>query len=286
MKFSIENGFFIPGPSLTADKQGRGLKFSIENEISNREWNFQARMKISCVGEWFFMRSSENEFFRSWGPLGKAFTRFHFPKLPLPLPSWKFRGPRMGGWRRRGGVWVFWGTPIFRSRSQNPLKQALDWESGRPKNSKSNHDGSNPPFSAPWKMFFVRTKRSQFRSWRYSAPARLIYVLLSVTYRTALLRAARSPFASQRRALSGASPAQGQTGSRSLCAQEVTMGHKATSEVTIGDTPKGPRHTKTVYALSEFPWSSIPWCLGTNQGKQHKTPRIFYPSQPKKNPGK
>ena len=28
-------------------------------------------MTISCVGEWFFfMRSSENEFFRSWGPLG------------------------------------------------------------------------------------------------------------------------------------------------------------------------------------------------------------------------
>ena len=27
-------------------------------------------MKISCVGEWFFMRSSKNEFFRSPGPLG------------------------------------------------------------------------------------------------------------------------------------------------------------------------------------------------------------------------
>ena len=32
MKFSIENGSFIPGPSLTADKQGPGLKFSIETE--------------------------------------------------------------------------------------------------------------------------------------------------------------------------------------------------------------------------------------------------------------
>ena len=41
MKFSIENGCFIPGPSLAAEKQGLGLKFSIENEI------FKPRMKIS-----------------------------------------------------------------------------------------------------------------------------------------------------------------------------------------------------------------------------------------------
>ena len=32
MKFSIKNGFFVPGPSLAAEKQGLGLKFSIENE--------------------------------------------------------------------------------------------------------------------------------------------------------------------------------------------------------------------------------------------------------------
>ena len=48
MKFSIENEIFIPGPSLAAEKQGLGLKFSIGNEI------FKPRMKISCVGEWFF----------------------------------------------------------------------------------------------------------------------------------------------------------------------------------------------------------------------------------------
>ena len=71
MKFSIENGFFILGPSLAAEKQGLGLKFSIENE------NFKPRMKISIENEnfvrggmVFFMRSSENEFFRSPGPLG------------------------------------------------------------------------------------------------------------------------------------------------------------------------------------------------------------------------
>ena len=72
MKVSIENGFFIPSPSLAAEKQGPGLKFSSENE------NFKPRMKISIENEnfvrggmfLFFMRSSENEFLRSPGPLG------------------------------------------------------------------------------------------------------------------------------------------------------------------------------------------------------------------------
>ena len=75
MKFSIENGIFIPGPSLAAEKQGLGLKFSIENEI------FKPRMKISSENEnfvrggmffFFFMRSSENDFFQSSGPLGRG----------------------------------------------------------------------------------------------------------------------------------------------------------------------------------------------------------------------
>ena len=47
MKFSIENGFFIPGPSLAAAKQASGLKFSIENE------NFKPRMKFSSENENF-----------------------------------------------------------------------------------------------------------------------------------------------------------------------------------------------------------------------------------------
>ena len=71
MKISIENEIFIPGPSLTVEKQGPGLKFSIENEV------FKPRMKISSENEnfvrggmVFFMRLSENEFFRSRGPLG------------------------------------------------------------------------------------------------------------------------------------------------------------------------------------------------------------------------
>ena len=47
MKFSIENGFFVPGPSLAAEKQGLGLKCSIENE------NFKPRMKISSENDNF-----------------------------------------------------------------------------------------------------------------------------------------------------------------------------------------------------------------------------------------
>ena len=42
MKFSIENGIFIPGPCLAAEKQGLGLKFSIENEIFKLRMKFQA----------------------------------------------------------------------------------------------------------------------------------------------------------------------------------------------------------------------------------------------------
>ena len=69
MKVSIENEIFILGPSLAAEKQGLGSKCSIENEI------FKPRMKISSENENFvrggvFFLSSENDFFRSPGPLG------------------------------------------------------------------------------------------------------------------------------------------------------------------------------------------------------------------------
>ena len=66
MAFSIDIVLFIPGPCLAAEKQGSGLKFSIENE------NFKPRMKFSSENEnfvrggmfffCFFMRSSENVF--------------------------------------------------------------------------------------------------------------------------------------------------------------------------------------------------------------------------------
>ena len=54
MKFSIENGFFIPSPFLAAEKQGLGLKFSNENEYFKPIMRlFQARMVLSCVGNGF-----------------------------------------------------------------------------------------------------------------------------------------------------------------------------------------------------------------------------------------
>ena len=60
MKFSIENGFFIPGPSLTAEKQDSRLNiFQSENE------NFKPRMKIS----------SENGNFVRGGMVFHAFER-------------------------------------------------------------------------------------------------------------------------------------------------------------------------------------------------------------------
>ena len=71
MKFSVENGFFHSEPLSGRRKTGPGIVFSGENEISNRECKFQARMRnFMCGGNGFFMRSRENDFFRSPGPLG------------------------------------------------------------------------------------------------------------------------------------------------------------------------------------------------------------------------
>ena len=104
MKFSIENGFFIPGPSLTAEKQGPGLKFSIENE------NFKLRMKISCENENFVrggmvfscVRARMN-FFDPGAPwehgwdLGKKFGKF--PERPWKRSqSVSWNSPRESGW--------------------------------------------------------------------------------------------------------------------------------------------------------------------------------------------
>ena len=63
------------------------------------------------------------------------------------------RGPRLGGCIRRGWTWRFWGAPIFRPEVPKTLETILgplNSKSGRPKNAKSNHDRSNPPFSALW----------------------------------------------------------------------------------------------------------------------------------------
>ena len=83
MKFSIGNGFFIPGPSLAAEKQGLGLKFSIENE------SFKPRMKISSENEHFVRGGMA---FWSPGPLGF-----------LGVQSWS---PFVT--RKSGHIWRIW----------------------------------------------------------------------------------------------------------------------------------------------------------------------------------
>ena len=54
----------------------------------------------------------------------------------------------MGGQIRRGRIWRFWGAPIFSPEVPKPFKNRylgpLDGKSGRPKNAKFNHDGSDP----------------------------------------------------------------------------------------------------------------------------------------------
>ena len=59
----------------------------------------------------------------------------------------------MGGQIRRGRIWRFWGAPIFSPEVPKylflkGLGGFLDRKSGRPKNAKFNHDGSDPPFAA------------------------------------------------------------------------------------------------------------------------------------------
>ena len=93
MKFSIGNGFFIPGPSLAAEKQGLGLKFSIENE------SFKPRIKISSENENFVRGGMVFSCVRARmipGPSGKEWpenTHTHkliFGTHPVPGQSRKF----------------------------------------------------------------------------------------------------------------------------------------------------------------------------------------------------
>ena len=59
----------------------------------------------------------------------------------------------MGGWIRVVGF-RFFGAPRFTvQRSQHSYQKGLWYLSaGRPKNAKSNHPGSNPPFSGLWEL--------------------------------------------------------------------------------------------------------------------------------------
>ena len=64
MKSSIEIVFFIPSPSLTAEKQGLGLKFSSENE------HFKPSMRISSENGSFVHGGWGNDFFMRCEPSG------------------------------------------------------------------------------------------------------------------------------------------------------------------------------------------------------------------------
>ena len=60
----------------------------------------------------------------------------------------------MGGQIRRGRIWRFWGAPIFSPEVPKYLVLKgfwgpLDGKSGRSKNAKFNHDGSEPPICGP-----------------------------------------------------------------------------------------------------------------------------------------
>ena len=104
MKFSIENGFFILGPSLATEKQGLGLKFSIENEI------FKPRMKISI----------ENENFVRGGMVFSCVQRELIFSIPEPsgigtnrgIPENKERGSEQIG-RKRGKIGTDRGDPLL-----------------------------------------------------------------------------------------------------------------------------------------------------------------------------
>ena len=108
MKFSIENVFFIPGPSLAAENRAGDWNFQSGMNISNREWNSQAGMKVklSFVRGGVIFHASEREwFFSILGPSGnfrksaprvkKAILGAHFRIFSVFFSY--FRGPTRGG---------------------------------------------------------------------------------------------------------------------------------------------------------------------------------------------
>ena len=71
-------------------------------------------------------------------------------KLYVPHFLGKHQRAANGGVRSVVVEFGVFGAPRFSvHRPQNPLKRGpLDRKSGRPKNAKFNHDGSDPPFAA------------------------------------------------------------------------------------------------------------------------------------------
>ena len=107
--------------------------FQSSVKFSNREWNFQARMKISCAGPFgLFTHSSENEFFRSPGPLGKG------PVAPHPGPPYRpwvvwtsetlssFRGWSSYTCECRAALWHYV-TPLGRNKYTSDIFWTRVW---------------------------------------------------------------------------------------------------------------------------------------------------------------
>ena len=80
-KLSIRNSFFnracffIPSPSLATENKARDWNFQSRMKFSNWEWKFQARMVLSCVGEWLFHAFEQERFFGDLRALGMAYLR-------------------------------------------------------------------------------------------------------------------------------------------------------------------------------------------------------------------
>ena len=117
--------FSFRAPSLAAEKQDPGLKFSSENENFKLRMKISsAKMKISCGGGmflffYFFMRSSENDFFRSPGPLGTGVSGALRPENPEKILKCLLRVWKKSG-RSVAKVWTF-GT-FSRPFPDSPLR--------------------------------------------------------------------------------------------------------------------------------------------------------------------
>ena len=104
-----------------------------------------------------------------WNPEGRDWN----VQARLNSSSEIVRGPQMGGQSDPSCVefGVFGAPRSSAQRSQkfqNSLKIGiwgpLDWKSGRPKNAKSYHDGSDPPFAALWDWKF-QARLNFFNRW-------------------------------------------------------------------------------------------------------------------------
>ena len=85
--------FSFRAPLWPQKSRARDWNFQARMKISNREWKFQARMKISCVGEWFFHAFEREWFFSIFGPSGKgAPKRARISLSAEPLKSLEKRG--------------------------------------------------------------------------------------------------------------------------------------------------------------------------------------------------